>query len=302
MPVFNAAPFLQRAVDSVLAQSFTNFRLLVINDGSTDDSATILARICDPRLTVWDQPNCGLVHCINRGVAYAREQGIAYVARMDGDDVSEPTRLATQVALLEARPDAAACSCNCLYIDEAERVIGSSTVPMSPALIAWELRHNLRGMVHGATPFRTEAIDAVGGCRPHFVAAEDVDLFLRLSERYRLINAPQFLYRIRLHPVSMSVANARRNSMSCRSAWESTRRRRHGRAELSFDAFATRMGWVQRALCNKEQLVLALWRSGMPDHRFHIVLGILLSPRRLVARLLRVFESRRFGAGVAVGS
>jgi len=299
MPVYNAARFLQHAIDSVLAQSFTNFRLLVINDGSTDDSAAILARIRDPRLTVWNQSNCGLVHSINRGVAYALEQRIPYVARMDGDDLSEPTRLATQVALLEENPDAAACSCNCLYIDETEQVIGSSTVPISPTLIAWELRHNLRGMVHGATTFRTDALGAIGGCRPQFIAAEDVDLFLRLSERHRLINAPQFLYRIRLHPVSMSVANASGNSLYGLYAIDCAKRRRNGRAELDFDSFAARMSWLQRRLCSKEQLVLALWRSGMPDHRFHIVLGILLSPRRLVARLLRLFESRSYKAAVA---
>lgn len=291
MPVFNVAPFLQRAAASILTQSFSDLRLLIINDGSTDESADLLAGLRDPRLTVWHQANSGLVHSLNRGLAFAHEQRIPFVARMDGDDVSEPTRLATQIALLQQKPDCVACSCNCLYIDECDQPIGSSTVPLSSPLIAWELRHNLRGMVHGATTFRTAALMQAGGFRPHFIAAEDVDLFLRLSEKYRLVNSPEYLYRIRLRTRSMSVADARRNSLYCLYAIDCFRRRRRGRPEITFPTFEGRMGWMQRFLLRKEELVLSLWRRGLSGRALDVALGGILSPRRLLARTLRRAEA-----------
>jgi len=296
MPVFNAAPFLERALASVLSQSFEDFELLIIDDGSTDDSAAILKGVGDSRVRVWHQPNSGLVASINRGITYAGEQGIPFVARMDGDDVSEPTRLATQLDLLQRHPEAAACSCNCVYIDASDRIIGASTVPLSPSLIAWELRHNLRGMVHGAATFRTAALAAVGGCRPHFVAAEDVDLFLRLSERSPLINAPDALYRIRLSPSSLSVANARRNSLYCLYAIDCALQRQRGRRERSAATFETEMSWWLRFLLRKEEVVLTLWRRGLGGRRIDVIIGALLSPRRLLARLLRRIELWRNAA------
>lgn len=296
MPVFNAAPFLRAALDSVLSQSGADLRLLAINDGSTDESAAILEAGHDPRLIVWHQANAGLVATINRGFSYAHEQSIPFVARMDADDVSEPTRLATQLAILQANPDTAACSCNCHYIDTAGTRIGSSTVPLSSRLIAWELRHNLRGMVHGATTFRTAAVAAVGGCRPAFVAAEDVDLFLRLSERYPLINSPEYLYRIRLNPQSMSVANAQRNSLYCLYAIDCARHRSRGEGELPFDTFEKQMGLWQRLQLRKELWVLSLWRRGISGQRAAAIVGALLSPRRIGARLLRRYERRESAA------
>src|SRR5262249_1177396 len=156
----------------------------------------------------------------------------------------------------------------------------------------WELRHNLRGMVHGATTFRTSALTDAGGFRPQFVAAEDVDLFLRLSEQGRLVNSPDFLYSIRLRARSLSVANARPNTMYCLYAIHCAKRRRSGRSERSFETFETRMGPLQRMLFRKEQLVLSLWRQGMGGkHTRDVVLGGLLSPRRVLARAMRRIEA-----------
>ncbi len=292
LPVFNAAPFLRAALDSVLSQSGVDLQVLAINDGSTDDSAAILEAERDSRLVTWRQANTGLVATINRGFAFAQEQGIPFVARMDADDISEPTRLATQLAILQANPDTAACSCNCHYIDTSGTRIGSSTVPLSSCLIAWELRHNLRGMVHGASTFRTAALAAVGGCRLAFLAAEDVDLFLRLSESYRLINSPEYLYRIRLNPGSLSVANTRRNSLYCMYAIDCARRRSRREKELPFAAFEAQMSPWQRLQLRKELWVLSLWRRGISGQGAAAVAGALLSPRRVVARVLRRYERR----------
>lgn len=102
MPVYNAAPHLLEAVDSILAGSFADIELLAINDGSTDESEEILRGIRDPRLKIVLNPkNIGVAATLNRGLELAEGD---FVARMDSDDVSAPDRLTRQVAFMEANP------------------------------------------------------------------------------------------------------------------------------------------------------------------------------------------------------
>src|SRR3979490_879766 len=103
MPVRNGAAHLQSAVDSILAQTFTDFEFLIIDDGSTDATAEILRSLRDPRVRVVTHPqNRGLVPTLNEGLQLARGE---FVARQDHDDLSYPDRLAKQVAHLRAHPD-----------------------------------------------------------------------------------------------------------------------------------------------------------------------------------------------------
>ncbi|MFD1958687.1 glycosyltransferase family 2 protein [Novosphingobium panipatense] len=103
LPCYNGAAYLEEAVRSILLQTFADFELIVVDDGSTDATADILARMGrrDPRLRVVRQPNGGIVAALNTAIAHARGE---YIARMDADDVSFPERFAFQVAWLDAHP------------------------------------------------------------------------------------------------------------------------------------------------------------------------------------------------------
>jgi glycosyltransferase involved in cell wall biosynthesis len=122
LPVYNAEAHLAAAVESVLSQTFADFEVLAINDGSTDGSGAILTRYAaaNPRLRVIDQPNRGLIEVLNRGVREARGR---WVARMDADDVCLPRRLERQVAHLAAHPDVALLGGWVATIDEAGRLL-----------------------------------------------------------------------------------------------------------------------------------------------------------------------------------
>ena len=87
LPVYNGAAYLREAVDSILAQTYRSFELIIINDGSKDDSASIIAQFDDPRIRSFSQANQGLAATLNRGIGLA--QG-AYIARQDQDDISLP--------------------------------------------------------------------------------------------------------------------------------------------------------------------------------------------------------------------
>ncbi|QWV99039.1 glycosyltransferase family 2 protein [Geomonas nitrogeniifigens] len=102
LPVYNAEPYLAEAIDSLLAQTFTDFELIVVNDGSTDGSAKVIARYADPRIRLLEQENRGLSPSLNRAISVSRGR---YLARQDADDISYPERLAKQVDFLERHPD-----------------------------------------------------------------------------------------------------------------------------------------------------------------------------------------------------
>lgn len=123
MPVFNAGRYLRLAVSSIVSQSFADWELLIIDDGSTDDAIAGITDIADPRIRVIRNPrNLGLAATLNVGIDLARGE---YFARMDQDDVSYPQRLARQVEILESDRDLDLVGVRCLAIDADNRVVGA---------------------------------------------------------------------------------------------------------------------------------------------------------------------------------
>ncbi len=226
---------------------------------------------------------------MNRAIQYALDQKIPYLARMDSDDISLPNRLETQILLLEKYPAAAACSANCHYIDaESERVIGSSTVSISPSLIKWEITHGMRGLIQPVCTFRTSALAAIGGYRIQFILAEEVDLFLRLAEKFELRNCRDFLCKIRIRPNSLSIRNVHQNILYQFYALDCARQRHIERQERGFDEFTQSMSRTIKFRIRREEYLLKFWRNHLKTHRW---LGLLiagfLDPRRVVVRWLR---------------
>src|SRR5829696_8769351 len=102
MPAFNAAAFIAEAIRSVLAQDFSDFELLIVDDGSTDDTAAIVQGFSDRRIRLVDQPHRGIAAALNRGLYEARSP---LIARFDADDICFPTRLRLQHEFLKQNPD-----------------------------------------------------------------------------------------------------------------------------------------------------------------------------------------------------
>ena len=116
MPLFNGERFVREAIESILNQTFTDFEFLIIDDGSTDGSVEIFASYDDPRIRlITNGENLGVTASLNRGVDLARGE---YLARMDCDDVSLPTRLAEQVSFLDGNPDCAMVAAKVTMTDE----------------------------------------------------------------------------------------------------------------------------------------------------------------------------------------
>ena len=107
MPVYNGEMYLREAIDSILHQTFTDFEFLIINDGSTDNSETIILSYDDSRIRYEkNDSNLKLIATLNKGIELAKGK---YIVRMDADDISIPDRIEKQVAFLEKNPDVGIC-------------------------------------------------------------------------------------------------------------------------------------------------------------------------------------------------
>ena len=201
MPVYNGAAFLDEALDSVLGQTLSDLELIVVNDGSTDQTATILAARSDARLVVLSQDNAGMAASLNRALGQARGR---YVARMDADDRSLPTRLARQVARLDSRPGIDILGSSYRRIDERGLPIDvvAALVPSSAVLRDLYLRSPFG---HGTVMIRKEVLDRLGGYDGAWWPADDYDLWRRLLVSSRGENLPEVLYEYRLHGDNSSV-------------------------------------------------------------------------------------------------
>lgn len=199
MPVYNARAFVEAAVRSVLAQSFTDFELIAVDDGSTDDSLAVLGRLAseDRRVSVVSRPNTGIVGALNDGLAAARGE---FIARMDADDVSLPQRFAEQVRFLREHPAVVAVGS---WVQEIDCYGSPLATRMSPcdhaAIDAAHLRGHGGQIAHPSVMIRSEALRQVGVYRPALQWAEDLDLFLRLAEVGPLANLPSVLLHYRQH-------------------------------------------------------------------------------------------------------
>jgi glycosyltransferase involved in cell wall biosynthesis len=204
MPVYDTEAYLFESVGSILRQTFLDWELICIDDGSNDGSLEILRRYesADPRVRVITRPNTGATRARNDGIGVARGR---YIATMDSDDFALPERLRRQVGYMESHPE-------CVGLGAAVRIVGPDLLPIRDELKPLDHeaidRKHLAGsgtaIRHPVATFRTEALRSIGGYRDKCITYEDVDLYLRLAEMGRLANLPDvlLLYRLRLGSIN----------------------------------------------------------------------------------------------------
>lgn len=204
LPAYNAQRYLDEALSSVLAQTFDDFECLVVDDGSTDRTATLIARHAgtDGRVRPLRTAHVGVVEALNAGLREARGD---LVARMDADDVCEPHRYERQVAFLQENSE-------CVAVGSWVRLIDPYGLELNEVRPATEheqidahlLEANGWAIFHPTVMMRREAVSQAGGYRSQYQWSEDIDLFLRLAEIGRLANLPEALLRYRQHMSSVN--------------------------------------------------------------------------------------------------
>jgi hypothetical protein len=227
MSVFNGERFLREAMESILNQSFRDFELIVIDDGSTDGSAEILSSFAgqDSRVQVHWQPNRGLVEALNRGFGLARGK---YIARMDADDIAVRDRLLRQSSFLERNPEVGVVGGAIQRIDSAGKPLEVKHYARTDAEIKAALFRNCSELAHPAVLIRKEVFVQTGGYRAAFVDAEDYDLWLRIAEHCQLANLDEILLKYRVHPAQVTRTKLRQQALSVLAAKALAVSRKHG--------------------------------------------------------------------------
>ncbi len=202
MPVYNAEKYLADAIDSILNQSFNDFELLIINDGSTDSSEKIILSYSDSRVRYMkNEKNIKLIATLNKGIEIANGK---YIARMDADDVSLPSRLQVQFDFMESNPNVALCG-------SWFELIGDRT-----GIAKYGGEHNEIMMkmlyqchfCHPSVIMRKSMIDTFDvKFDSAYIHAEDYDFFVRIGEKYKLANIQTALLKYRIHERSVSASN-----------------------------------------------------------------------------------------------
>jgi glycosyltransferase involved in cell wall biosynthesis len=252
MPVHNGARHIGSAIDSVLAQTLTDFELIVVDDASTDDTANVVARIRDRRVRVERHDrNRGLPRALNTGLAAATG---AYIARLDHDDVAHRERFARQAECLDAEPRTALVGSRARRIDGSGVVLGTVERPVSTPGIRWfALLEN--PFIHSAAMFRADVAAALGGYREDVPLAEDFDLWGRMMAAHDVRNLEEPLVDYREWPQSI-MSNAARDGGATGNAVLrqsiATIIQRHIAAELAWQVTDT------------EARVLAGFSAGIP--------------------------------------
>ena len=197
MPVYNAAPYLGLAIESILRQTYVNFELLVIDDGSTDTSQEIILSYVDPRIRLLaNGENQGLTRTLNIGLEAARAE---LIARQDADDISLPRRLEKQVAFMDAHPEVALLGSQALQIDHQGRYRGTIDHSIETAGLRWELLFD-NAFVHSAVVYRRKVVwKELGGYSEAFPFVEDYELWSRVASSHPVANLPDRLVAYRVH-------------------------------------------------------------------------------------------------------
>jgi glycosyltransferase involved in cell wall biosynthesis len=235
--VFNGEKTIKSAIQSIQAQTIHQIRIIVVDDGSTDTTLTILSGMasCDHRIEVITKEHSGIVASLNIGLQKCTAE---YIARFDADDISYPHRFSTQLRYLEENLDCMAVASSAIHIDENDKPLGTviTPKPLDQADPTW---------IPGREPYllqpflmiRRSSLNAVNGYRLCEVA-EDSDLFWRLNEIGKIVNTTDILGAYRLNPSSISsksIINGRRMAYCSQLVSISAMRRKNREHDLVFD-------------------------------------------------------------------
>lgn len=196
MPVYNSEKFLRSAIESILNQTFSNFEFIIINDGSTDTSHKIISSYRDKRIKIIkNKKNIGLAKSLNKGIKIAKGE---YIARMDADDISNPTRLEKQVSLMTQ--------------DKSVDLVGSwARIKDTKHILKYPIHdHEIKTEMIFNNPFVHSSVMVKSSLlrknlyNPKYIVAQDFELWSRIQAEAIFSNIPEILITRREHPHNVS--------------------------------------------------------------------------------------------------
>lgn len=201
---YNEANFIEKSISSILNQTFSDFEIIIVNDGSTDDTVAVIEGFTDSRIKLLhNDGNKGIVYTRNRLLELAKGE---FIAVLDSDDIACPERLELQYNFLSSNPQIALCGGHAEIIDEFGVKTGKKFIePTDDTVDMFMLFGN--PFVNSTTMFRTSVFRELKGYNNYFIS-EDFDLFMRISEKYGVANIDKTLVYYRIHSNNTSTLHA----------------------------------------------------------------------------------------------
>ena len=263
MTCYNTSQYLPEAVNSVLKQTYRDFEFIIVNDGSTDNSAEYLDQLDDPRVTVIHQKNQGLGTPINKHLQACRGE---FIARLDSDDYSYPQRLEKQVALMESSSDLIAIGSYMQFFNQNGE-LKSNTFPVQHKDILGGLLNGWHTMPHATMMIRRSLFDKIEGYAWCGVG-EDWGLQLDAAKYGKLGMVPEPLYKMRLHSTSNAWKGAARVFLGFDFAIQRYREWENGEPETTSEQFLREWenaGFWKRTSVNLRAISSTYHRQSMVD-------------------------------------
>ena len=179
MSVYNSEKWLKKSILSILNQTYSDFEFIIVNDGSTDNSLSIIKSLqkSDKRIKLINQHNTGLTKSLNRAISISKGN---LIARIDADDISLPTRLMSQFKLMSCNDKIGLCYTNYTEIDEMGEKIRNLNLTFSFNKIKKNLSNGINVIPHSSVMYRKSIFIKLGGYRERFIKSQDIDLWLRM--------------------------------------------------------------------------------------------------------------------------
>jgi glycosyltransferase involved in cell wall biosynthesis len=201
--VYNDKQYVQKSVMSIISQTYENWELIIIDDGSQDGTYDLLKQIKDPRIKIYRQTNQGLTISLNIAARYAKGE---FLARQDADDISMPNRFTRQMNLFKANPDMIVVGSDSEFIDEDGIVISDRQYARTKKQVISSLARLSAPFSHGSLMIKKTAFDQINGYDEAYPVSQDFDLILRMSQLDgEMASVPDVLYQWRIRSESISV-------------------------------------------------------------------------------------------------
>ena len=298
LPAYNGAAFIEGAIDSVKHQTLETWRLVVVDDGSTDDTLAIAERLAveDSRISVFSHANGGVAAARNVGLALARTK---WVALLDQDDQFLPVKLERQLGFLAGNPDVKCLGTWGYRVGSRGRRLGSFDVGPTSREEFSRLRsaNRLVYLLAASVVFDRELALKLGAFRSERGGTDDIELWNRMADCDTVLALPERLVRYRVHSGSESSARLHEQRMNTVRIGVNVRRRREGLPEIDWARFLA--CWEQQPVSERRQQVrtsqcLALYRYAgalladrNPVGLWYLIRSFLLRPTLVVRRVVR---------------
>lgn len=294
--VYNGMPYVPKAVESILNQTFSDFDYIIVDDGSSDGTPAYLASLTDPRIKIISQANAGTGPAAQHGLKYCTGE---YIARMDADDYSMPTRLEEQVAFMDAHPEVGLLGCQMAPM--GDKGVGRSLeMPTDHEKIFADMMAGRHGIAHSCLLIRAARLREVGGYWT-LPLQDEWDMTLKVGEISKLANLDKVLFHYRVHSGSLNGTGMRRMRFSIDYSIECARRRQQNLPPISHIDYAKQMEmrpWWKKVAENIDLHARSHYRLAIAERQGdHPIRGTLrlawaaaCSPTLTIQRVARMFH------------